>query len=243
MIARFVTLSTAVVLVVGCGARGNAIAFAQEQAPAPAEAPATNASGSSTPLSSTSGSGDLPTPAGPAAAETAPAPAVATVAVDPRDYRIGPEDVLDIQVWKNPDLSRDRVQVRPDGKVSLPLVNDIEVAGLTAEQLRAQLTQRLVKFLEAPEVSVMVREVHSIKVSVHGNVNMAGQYEVRSEATVLDMISRAQGFNTFADKGSIWVIRRAGGKEERLKFDYGDATQGKPGANFFVKPGDVIIVN
>jgi polysaccharide export outer membrane protein len=231
MIARFVTLSTAVLMVVGCGARGNAVAFAQEQAPAPAEAPATNAAGSSD--SSSAG----------AAAEPAPAPAIATVAVNPGDYRIGPEDVLDIQVWKNPDLSRDRVPVRPDGKMSLPLVNDIEVAGLTAEQLRAQLTQRLVKFIQAPEVSVIVREVHSIKVSVHGNVNMAGQYEVRSEATVLDMISRAQGFNTFADKGSIWVVRRLGGKEERLEFNYGDATRGKPGANFLVKPGDVIIVN
>ena len=233
MIARFVTFSAAVLLVVGCGARGNAVAFAQEQAPAPAEAPATNAAGSS----DASSSGAV------AAAVPASAPAITNITVDPRDYRIGPEDVLDIQVWKNPDLSRDRVPVRPDGKVSLPLVNDIEVAGLTAEQLRAQLTQRLVKFLEAPEVSVIVREVHSIKVSVHGNVNMAGQYEVRSEATVLDMISRAQGFNTFADKGSIWVVRRTGGKEERLEFNYGDATRGKPGANFLVKPGDVIIVN
>jgi polysaccharide export outer membrane protein len=231
MIARFVTFSAAVLLVVGCGARGNAAAFAQAPIPAPEEAAATNAAGSSDPVSS----GEI--------AAAVAAPAIATVAVDPRDYRIGPEDVLDIQVWKNPDLSRDRVPVRPDGKVSLPLVNDIQVAGLTAEQLRAQLTQRLVKFLEAPEVSVIVREVHSIKVSVHGNVNMAGQYEVRSEATVLDMISRAQGFNTFADKGSIWVVRRTNGKEERLEFDYHDATRGKPGANFFVKPGDVIIVN
>jgi polysaccharide export outer membrane protein len=232
MIARFVTFSAAVLLVVGCGARGNAVAFAQEQAPAPAEAPAANAAGSSDASSS-----------GAAAVEPAAAPAVATVVADPRDYRIGPEDILDIQVWKNPDLSRDRVPVRPDGKVSLPLVNDIEVAGLTAEQLRAQLTQRLVKFIQVPEVSVIVREVHSIKVSVQGNVNMAGQYEVRSEATVLDMIARAQGFNTFADKGSVWVVRRSGGKEERLDFNYGDAIRGKPGANFFVKPGDVIIVN
>ena len=229
MIARFVTFSAAVLLVVGCGARGNAVAFAQEQAPAPAEAPVTNASGSS------AGSSDSTPPAA--------APAPSAVVVDPRDYRIGPEDVLDIQVWKNVDLSRDRVPVRPDGKVSLPLVNDIEAAGLTAEQLRAELTQRLVKFIQAPEVSVIVREVHSVKVSVQGNVNMAGQYEVRSEATVLDMISRAQGFNTFADKGSIWVVRRNTGKEQRLEFNYGDAIRGKPGANFFVKPGDVIIVN
>jgi polysaccharide export outer membrane protein len=202
MIARFVSFSVAVLLVVGCGARGNA-AFAQEQAPAPAEAPATNAAGSSDASSS-----------GAAEPASAPAPAIATVVVDPRDYRIGPEDVLDIQV-----------------------------AGLTAEQLRSQLAQRLVKFIQTPEVSVIVREVHSVKVSVQGNVNMPGQFEVRSEATVLDMIARAQGFNTFANKGSIWVVRRSGGNDERLEFNYGDAIRGRRGANFFVMPGDVIIVN
>ncbi len=234
MIARFVTFSVAVLLVVGCSTRSAPyVAFAQEQAPTPSEAPASNASGSS---ESTS------TGAAPAAAPAAPAPAIATVAVDPRDYRIGEEDVLDIQVWKNPDLSRDRVPVRPDGKVSLPLVNDIQAAGLTTEQLRAQLAQRLVNFIQNPEVSVIVREVHSIKVSVQGNVNMPGQYEVKSEATVLDMLSRAQGFNTFADKGSIRVIRRNGDKQERIDFKYGDAIDGKPDANFFVKSGDVIIV-
>jgi polysaccharide export outer membrane protein len=234
MIARFVTFFVAVLLVVGCSTRSAPyVAFAQEQAPTPSEAPASNASGSSESASTT--------PA-PAAAPAAPAPAIATVAADPREYRIGPEDVLDIQVWKNPDLSRDRVPVRPDGKVSLPLVNDIQAAGLTANQLRAQMAERLVNFIQNPEVSVIVREVHSIKVSVQGNVNMPGQYEVKSEATVLEMISRAQGFNTFADKGSIWVVRRSGDRQERLEFKYDDAIRARNGADFFVKPGDVIIV-
>jgi polysaccharide export outer membrane protein len=177
------------------------------------------------------------------AAAPPPATNVETAIVtNVNDYKIGPEDLLDISVWKNPELSR-TVPVRPDGKVSLPLVNDIQASGLTANELRAQLAQRLAPFIQNPEVSVIVREVNSFKVSVNGNVNMRGQYGVKSEATVLDMIARAQGFNTFADKGSIWVVRRNGTRQEQLKFNYDDAIRARGNANFFVKPGDVIIVN
>ena len=231
MIARFLTVSAAVLLLTACAPKLPFVAFAQEQAPAASAAPTDPAAATATsePLAAS------PTVAGPAAVEP--------VAVDPREYRIGPEDVLDVMVWKNPDLSRDRIPVRPDGKLSLPLVNDIHAAGLTANELRAQLAERLAPFIQNPEVSVIVREVHSFKVAVNGNVNMPGQYEVKSEATVLDMLARAQGFNTFADKGSIWVVRRSGNKEEQLKFKYDDAIRARDGANFFVKPGDVIIVN
>jgi polysaccharide export outer membrane protein len=221
MIGRSVTLFAAV-LACACGAPRAPIAFAQEQAPAAADAPAAR-------------------PAG-AAEAAAAAPAIETTP-DPREYRIGPEDVLEIAVWKNPDLTRERVPVRPDGKVSLPLVNDIQAAGLTANELRGQLAQRLSPFIQNPEVSVMVREMNSFKVSVTGNVAMPGQYHVRSEATVLDMISRAQGFNAFADKGSIRVIRRDGESQRLLKFNYNDAIDAKPGANFLVQPGDVVIVD
>jgi polysaccharide export outer membrane protein len=157
-------------------------------------------------------------------------------------YVIGPEDVLDISVWENTQVSR-TVPVRPDGKISLPLVNDVQAAGLTTDELRQQLTQRFKQFFENPEVSVGLKEMHSFKVSVQGNVRMPGQYEVKSEQTVLDLIARAQGFNEFADKGSIRVIRRNADKQERLEFEYDDAINAKPGANFSVKPGDVIIVN
>ena len=223
MIGRYVIAFVALFVFSACAPRLPFVAFAQEQAPAPAASPA-----------------DAAAVTGAAAA--AAVPAVETVAVDPREYRIGPEDVLDVAVWKNTELSRDRVPVRPDGKISLPLVNDIQAAGLTANQLRAQLTQRLAPFIQNPEVSVIVREIHSFKVSVSGNVNMPGQYEVKSEATVLDMISRAQGFNTFADKGNIVVLRRSGERQERMKFKYDDAINAREGANFFVKPGDVIII-
>ena len=176
----------------------------------------------------------------------APAPAAARVppvVVDPKEYRIGPEDVLDINVWKNPELSRERVPVRPDGKISHPLINDITVQGLTTNQVRAEITERLTKFIDpAPEVSVVVREIHSPKVSVSGNVRMAGYFEVKTpDVTVLDMIARAQGLNEFADKGNIKVIRR--GEPGAIDFKYNDAVNGRNGANFVVKPGDVIVVN
>ena len=112
-------------------------------------------------------------------------------------FQIGPEDILDISVWKNPELSR-IVPVRPDGKVSLPLVNDIQAAGLTPATLRKQVTERLSEFIPAPEVSVMVREVHSRKVAVVGAVKTPGRFELKSPMTVLEVIALAQGFTDFA---------------------------------------------
>src|SRR5436190_7289829 len=112
-------------------------------------------------------------------------------------YQIGPEDVLEISVWKNPELSR-TVPVRPDGKVSLPLVNDIQAAGLTPVDLRDQVTAKLSEYIPAPEVSVIVREVHSRKVTVAGAVQLPGRYELKSTMTVLEVIALAQGLTDFA---------------------------------------------
>ena len=166
---------------------------------------------------------------------------VEPVRVDPKDYRIGPEDILDINVWKNPELSRERVPVRPDGKVSHPLINDIDVAGKTTNQVKAELTEYLSKYIENPEVAVVVREIHSPKVSVSGNVRMPGYFELKTtDVTVLDMIARAQGLNEFADKGNIKVIRR--GEKGAIDFRYNDAVNGRNNANFVVQPGDVIVV-
>jgi polysaccharide export outer membrane protein len=101
--------------------------------------------------------------------------------------------------------------------------------------------QQFKQFFENPEVSVGLREMHSFKVSVQGNVRMPGQYEVKSEQTVLDLIARAQGFNEFADKGNIRIIRR--GQKEAIRFRYSDAANGREDANLAVRPGDIIIVN
>jgi polysaccharide export outer membrane protein len=214
MIARILGAS---VLAVGLTSPG----YAQESAPAPAPANAVPAAGE---------------------AVVASRPPAAPVVVDPKDYRIGPEDLLDISVWKNADLSR-VVPVRPDGKISLPLVNDIVASGLTTTELKAQLTERLSPYIQAPEVSVSVREVHSFKVSVQGNVKMPGQYEVKSRATVLDMLARAQGFTDFADKGSVRVLRTVNGKTQVIRIKYNDAINGEENANPVVQPGDIIVVN
>jgi polysaccharide biosynthesis/export protein len=170
--------------------------------------------------------------------------AAAPVIVDPRtaDYVIGPEDTLDIFVWKNQELSR-TVPVRPDGKISLPLVNDIQAAGLTVNQLRDQVTKKLNEFVPSPEVAVMVRDIHSVKVAVMGSVKMPGRYEIKTAATVLELIAMAQGFTEFADKEGVSVLRKnPDGTTERIEFRYGKAIKGEEKQNFFVRPGDVIVV-
>jgi polysaccharide biosynthesis/export protein len=181
-------------------------------------------------------------PAAPAAPATVIKAAEAAIpAADDGDYKIGPEDVLDISVWKNPELSR-TVPVRPDGKVSLPLVNDIQAAGLTPSRLRQELTRRLSEFVPSPEVAVIVREVHSGKVSVVGSVRNPGRYEVRSPATVLELIALAQGFTDFASRDRIVVLRQQNGAPSRIAFNYRKITDGSEQDNFFVQPGDIIVV-
>lgn len=166
-------------------------------------------------------------------------PAARFVAADA--FRIGPEDILDVQVWKNAELSR-TVPVRPDGMISLPLVNDIQAAGLTPTDLRQQITQRLAEFIPFPEVSVMVREVHSVKVAVLGAVRMPGLFEVKSPATVLEMLARAQGLSEFADRGRILVLRQNGTTAIRIPFNYRRVAEGSDEDNFSVLPGDIILV-
>jgi polysaccharide export outer membrane protein len=179
-----------------------------------------------------------PPPATPPAA--APRAADAVITPDDGDYKIGPEDVLDISVWKNEELSR-TVPVRPDGKVSLPLVNDIQAAGLTPSRLRQELTRRLSEYVPSPEVAVIVREVHSAKVSVVGAVRSPGRYEVRSPATVLELIALAQGFTDFAARDRIVVLRQ-NGTPSRITFNYRKITDGTDQDNFFVQAGDIIVV-
>ena len=186
--------------------------------------------------------------ADPAWAQSAPASrpndaAVATRAAAAADaeYLIGPEDVLDISVWKNPELSR-KVPVRPDGKVSLPLVNDIQAAGLTPSQLREQLAARLAEFVPTPEVAVIVQEVQSLKVAVVGAVKTPGRFMLKSPATVLECLALAQGFTEFAARDRIVVLRQQGNATQRIPFNYRKVADGSDQENFFVKPGDIIVV-
>lgn len=158
------------------------------------------------------------------------------------DYAIGAGDVLQIVVWKNPELSMD-VPVRPDGFISLPLLDDVRAAGLTPIELRDVLRQRLAEFVASPVVSVIVMEVHSFTVSILGKVRQPGRYELRAPTTVLDLLALAGGFDEFSSPGDTYVLRSAGQAYQRIPFDYSRAiTAAGKSANVEVEPGDIIIV-
>jgi polysaccharide export outer membrane protein len=162
----------------------------------------------------------------------------------PHEYTIGSGDVLEILVWKNAELSR-TVTVRPDGKISLPLINDVQAAGLTPMQLRDQVAQELKKFKEIPEVSVIVTDAKSRVAYLMGQVVRPGIYPLGPDATVIQMISQAGGFTPFADRNSIVVIRRgnSAAKEQRIEVSYKAilAGQSKKG-DITLQAGDTIVV-
>jgi polysaccharide export outer membrane protein len=162
-------------------------------------------------------------------------------APDPNAFRIGVEDVLDIAVRNDTELQK-VVPVRPDGKISLPLINDIPAAGLTPMELRDMLTERFAAYIQNPNVSVVVREIHSLKVSVLGNVRMPGRYELKGNSTVLDALALAQGFTDFAARRKIVILRRDGEAQQRLRFDYDAAIKGDGNKNILVRSGDIIVV-
>jgi polysaccharide export outer membrane protein len=164
----------------------------------------------------------------------------------PAAYVIGAEDVLDIAVWDNPTLTR-TVPVRPDGKISLPLLNDIHAAGLTPMDLRDRLTTAFKEYIPAPSIAVLVREVHSFKVTVIGHVKTAGRYEIKDRATVLDVLALAGGLTDYAARGRVVVLRNDGATPRQIPFPYDRLTSKKASAesaqaNFCVHPGDVIVV-
>ncbi|MGH7264500.1 MAG: polysaccharide biosynthesis/export family protein [Candidatus Rokuibacteriota bacterium] len=158
------------------------------------------------------------------------------------DYRIGREDVLRVVVWKNDALSQ-TVAVRPDGRISLPLLGDVEAAGLTPTELRDFVTAKLADFVAAPEVSVIVTDVQSLKVSVIGEVPKPGRYDLKSRLTVLDMLAVAGGLGQMASRTRIVILRPNGDAMKRIEFNYNRATQpGGEADNIFLQPGDIIVV-
>jgi polysaccharide biosynthesis/export protein len=172
----------------------------------------------------------------PASAETP-----AGVATSP-DYVIGADDVLTVIVWREKEMSGD-VAVRPDGKISLPLVNDVQAAGLTPDQLRAQLTEAAAKFVEDPNVTVVVKAINSRKVFVTGQVGKPGPYPLMGAMTVMQALSLAGGVLEYADTENISVLRMSGGKQESFRFNYKEVTKRKNlKQNIELKPGDTIVV-
>lgn len=158
------------------------------------------------------------------------------------EYLLGPEDVLDVLVWKNEDLSR-TVAIRPDGKVSLPLIGDVQAAGLTSSQLRDSIKERLREYKETPEVSILVREINSFSVFVLGEVARPGKFQLRSETTLLQALTLSGGFTQYAALDRIVLLRRIGGRETRMKIRFNDIVDGKdPEANVVLQRGDTIVV-
>jgi polysaccharide export outer membrane protein len=158
------------------------------------------------------------------------------------DYRIGVGDLLNIQVWKEVDLTR-TVPVRPDGKISFPLLDDIQAAGLTPLELKAGLTQKLRQYLSEPRVTVLVEEVNSYKVYVMGEVLTQGALVLKSKTTLLQAISLAGGFTQYAKRNEITVLRRTAKRDERIIVSYERILSGRnPEQNLTLEPGDTVVV-
>jgi len=168
-------------------------------------------------------------------------PSVIPATTDPA-YVIGPEDVIDINVWKEPDMTR-IVPVRPDGKISLPLINDVQAAGSTPQQLASTVTEKLRKFLTEPQVTVIVTAINSQRVFVVGEVLRAGAFPLIPGMTVLQALASAGGFTTFADVKKIHVMRLVNGKHTEMPFNYREVLKGdNPDQNIKLEPGDTVVV-
>jgi polysaccharide export outer membrane protein len=183
---------------------------------------------------------------GPQEAQNQSAPATTTTAskvpVSDPDYKIGPQDILRIDVWKEPDISR-TVPVRPDGKISLPLLNDVQAASLTPMQLAAAIEDGFKKYITSPQVTVSVTEINSRRVYVTGEVTRTGAFPLLPNMTVLQALSSSGGFTAFAKIKNIYVLRVEEGKQVKHPFNYKDVVSGKNQAqNILLQPGDVIVV-
>ena len=160
----------------------------------------------------------------------------------PAGFVIGPEDVLSIVFWRDKEMSAD-VVVRPDGKISLPLLNDVQAAGTTPDQLRAELTRAAGKFIADPNASVVVKEIHSRKIFITGNVSKPGTYPLSGEMSVLQLIALAGGLAEYADAKNIVVMRSEAGTPQAFKFNYKEVVRQKNvQQNIALKPGDTIVV-
>lgn len=158
------------------------------------------------------------------------------------EYKIGPQDVVRIDVWKEPEITR-TIPVRPDGKISLPLLNDVQASGLTALQLGNAIRDGLTKYLNNPQVTVTVTEINSRRVYITGEVNRAGALPLLPNMTVLQALSSAGGFTQFAKLKSIYVLRNEDGKQVKHVFNYKEVVKGKnQEENILLLPGDVIVV-
>jgi polysaccharide export outer membrane protein len=175
---------------------------------------------------------------------TDPPPAVvrpASVNV-PRSYVIGPEDVLGIVYWRDKEMSTDAT-VRPDGRIALPLINEVQAAGLTPEELQKKITEESKKFMEDASITIVVRAINSLKIFITGQVGKPGTYPLTSSMTVIQLIALAGGLNEYANAKNIMIMRKEGEKQVSLKFNYREVAAGKKlQQNIELKAGDTVVV-
>ena len=184
----------------------------------------------------------------PAGAQSMPATAAVAAAPRPTDpvlppgYVIGTDDVLSIVYWKDKDMSAE-VQVRPDGRIALPLINEVVAAGLTPEQLREKLTAESKKFMEDASITVVIRQINSRKAFITGEINKPGTYPLTSPTTVMQLIAMAGGLRDYANGKKIVIMRTENGQPRRLPFNYNDIIDGKNlQQNIELKPGDTVVI-
>ncbi len=161
--------------------------------------------------------------------------------VDPDAYRIGLSDQLMISVWKEPELSM-TVVVRPDGMITLPLVNDVHVLGMKPTELQLMLTDKLKPFISEPQVTVIVQGIRSRRVYLVGNVSKQGAVALDGGETILQVLAAAGGLGPFAKADSIYILRTENNKQIRIPFQYKKALKGKNKEDILLQPGDVIVV-
>jgi polysaccharide export outer membrane protein len=187
-------------------------------------------------------------PATPSEAKATPLPPSTTPAgrvpaIQSANYIVGVGDVLEVNVWKEGELSK-TVPVRPDGMITLPLVGELKAVGLTPVQLQEQITDALTKVVSEPQVTVMVVSVQSMSFNIMGQVNKPGFYPLTRPITVLDAIALSGGFRDFAKQNKIYILRKGeNGTEQRLKFNYKEVIKGKKMAqNIVLLPHDTLVI-
>jgi polysaccharide export outer membrane protein len=175
-------------------------------------------------------------------AATGAVPAASQVQINDAEYKIGAQDVLRIDVWKEDQLTR-VVPVRPDGKVTLPLLNDVQAVGLTPMQLAGVISNGLKRYMNDPQVTVTLTEINSQRIYVTGEVVRSGAFPLLPNMTVLQALSSSGGFTQFARTKKIYVLRVENGKQVKLPFNYKEVVDGKkPEQNILLQPGDMIVV-
>jgi polysaccharide biosynthesis/export protein len=160
----------------------------------------------------------------------------------PNEYAVGSGDVMHIDVWQEAELSETAV-VRPDGNISVPLINEVKVSGMTPPQIQQTIAQRLAKYVNNPKVTVTVSEIHSKQAFITGEVTRPGEYPLNTQITVLQLIAQAGGFTPFAKTEHIVILRTVNGAQQRIGFKYKEVLRGeKTDQNITVQSGDTVVV-